>query len=338
MMNSSPKFETWLRPEAAGLFCEPGGFYVDPHDAVDFAIITHGHSDHARPGHSNVLATSETLDIMKIRLGSGAGQTTQALKLGTTLRVSDVNVRLVPAGHILGSAQVVIEHNGQRAVISGDYKRHADPTCSPFEPVVCDLFITEATFGLPVFKHGPAEHEIAKLLASMATFPGRTHQVGVYGLGKCQRLIMLLRQAGYDRPIWLHGALRATTDYYIGRGLALGEVPSVADATTPLAGDIVLSPPSALSDRWSRRFSDPVTSLASGWMHVRGRARQRGVELPLAVSDHADWPELLQTISDTGAGEIWVTHGREEALVHAAIVKGLKAKALSIVGREDDGE
>jgi putative mRNA 3-end processing factor len=337
-VNSPLKFEEWLRPEPAGLHCLPGGFYIDPYQAVDRAIVTHGHSDHARPGHDAVLATAETLDIMRIRLGSGAGQTTQALAFGEPLQLGEVDVKLVPAGHILGSAQVVMSYRGQRAVISGDYKRQLDPTCRPFEPVDCDLFITEATFGLPVFKHPSAAGEILKLLASLNTFPERTHQVGVYGLGKCQRVIKLLRQAGYEKPVWLHGALRATTDYYASRGLDLGDVPAVADATTSLAGEIVLSPPSALGDRWSRRFVDPVACLASGWMHVRGRARQRGVELPLVISDHADWPELLQTVEDTGAGEIWVTHGREEALVHELTRLGLKAKALSIVGREEDVE
>ncbi len=337
-MISSVKFETWLRPEAAGLYCEPGRFYIDPHQPVDRAIVTHGHSDHARPGHQAVLATAETLDIMKIRMGEGAGASHQPLAFGETIRLDDVSVWLAPAGHILGSAQVVIEYNGQRAVISGDYKRGSDPTCASFEVVPCDLFITEATFGLPVFKHRSPEIEMEKLFSSLADFPERTHQIGVYGLGKCQRVIALLRRQGYEKPIWIHGALRATTDYYIAKGIELGDVRSVADATTKLAGEIVLSPPSALGDRWSRRLTEPVPGLASGWMHVRGRARQRGVELPLVISDHADWPELLQTIDETGAGEVWVTHGREEALVYELGLKGLTAKALSIIGREDESE
>lgn len=335
-MASSPPFESWLRPGPSGLHCVPGDFHIDPSGPVPRAVITHGHSDHARPGHDAVLATADTLAIMRLRLGT-LGQT-QALAYGVPLRVKDVTVTLVPAGHILGSAQVVIDYNGQRAVISGDYKRHADPTCEPFELVPCDLFVTEATFGLPVYRHEPDTAEVQKLLASLRDFPERTHQIGVYGLGKCQRLIKLIRKAGYDRPIWLHGALRSMTDYYVSRGIDLGEVPNVADAPGTLAGEIVLSPPSALGDRWSRRFADPLAGFASGWMRIRGRVRQRGVELPLIISDHCDWPELLQTVTETGAREVWVTHGREEALVHELSKRQIVARALRLVGREDDAE
>ena len=337
-MASPQKFETWLRPEASGLYCEPGDFYVDPLYPVERAVVTHGHSDHARPGHQSVLATGETLGIMKIRLGDGAGKTTQALKYNEGVRLGEVDVRLVPAGHILGSAQVVIDYKGQRAVISGDYKRQTDSTCQPFEAVKCDLFITEATFGLPVFKFDPPGNEIKKLLASLQAFPDQTHLIGVYGLGKCQRVIALLREAGYERPIWLHGALKATTDYYSRCGMHFGELRLVADATEILGGEIVLCPPSALGDRWSRRFTEPIHALASGWMRVRARARQRGAELPLVISDHADWPNLLATVADMEAGEVWITHGREEGLVHELTRLGLKAKALSLIGREEDPE
>lgn len=337
-MASSPPFESWLRPGPSGLYCVPGDFFIDPAAPVPRAVITHGHSDHARAGHGAVLATADTLAIMRLRLGEGGLGQSQALAYGAALQVNDVTVRLLPAGHILGSAQVVIDYRGQRAVISGDYKRHADPTCDPFELVPCDLFVTEATFGLPVYRHEPDAGEVAKLLASLHDFPDRTHQVGVYGLGKCQRLIALLRRAGYQRPVWLHGALRSMTDYYISRGFDLGEVPSAADAPDKLPGHIVLSPPSALGDRWSRRFADPLAGFASGWMRIRGRVRQRGVELPLIISDHCDWPELLQTITETGAREVWVTHGREEALVHELGKRQVTARALRLVGREDDAE
>ncbi len=337
-MPSPQKFETWLRPEPSGLYCEPGDFYIDPLFPVERAVVTHGHSDHARPGHQAVLATGETLDIMKIRLVDGAGKTTQALEYQETVQLGEAAVHLVPAGHILGSAQVVIEYKGQRAVVSGDYKRQPDPTCQAFEPVKCDLFITEATFGLPVFKFDSPGGEIKKLLTSLQAFPGQTHQVGVYGLGKCQRVIALLREAGYEKPIWLHGALKATTDYYAQCGFKFGDVRLVAEATEALGGEIVLCPPSALGDHWSRRFSEPIHALASGWMRVRARARQRGAELPLVISDHADWPNLLATVADSGAGEVWITHGREEALVYELTRLGLKAKALSIIGLEEELE
>jgi putative mRNA 3-end processing factor len=331
-------FESWLRPEARGLYCVPGDFYIDPHVAVDRAVITHGHSDHARGGHQSVLATRETLDVMMVRLGAASGFSKQALPLGERITIGDVTLWLAPAGHILGSAQVVIEYNGKRAVISGDYKRRTDPTCLGFEVVECDLFITEATFALPVFKHEPDELEISKLLHSMTLFPDRTHQVGVYGLGKCQRLIALLRRAGYDKAIWLHGAMKSICDLYERLGVSLGDLRLVSETTESLAGQIVLCPPSAIGDRWSRRFADPLPAFASGWMRIRARARQQGVELPLIISDHADWPELVETIRDVGAGEIWITHGRDDALTLQCKGMGLKARALALVGFEEEGE
>jgi putative mRNA 3-end processing factor len=329
-------FETWLRPEPDGLYCVPGGFHIDPHRAVERAVITHGHSDHARSGHKAALATPETHAIMRVRLGEGAPSVAQPLPYGEPIAIGDVTVTLMPAGHILGSAQVVIDYRGQRAVVSGDYKRSRDPTAVSFEPVRCDLFVTEATFGLPVFRHEDAGREVGRLLASLRTFPERTHQVGVYGLGKCQRVIRLLRDAGYDKPVWLHGALVSLCDLYEALGVPLGDVRPVTSAGSSLAGEIVLSPPSALGDRWSRRLAEPLTAFASGWMRVRGRARQRGVELPLVISDHVDWPELMATIAETEAGEIWVTHGREEAVVHEVAKSGRRARALALVGREDE--
>ena len=336
---STRKISQWLHPDGSGLYCVPGDFYIDPHAAVSRAVVTHGHADHARPGHGSVLATPETLRVMEVRLGENAGSQRQALGLGETCRVGDVDISLAPAGHVLGSAQVVIDYQGQRAVVSGDYKRRRDPTCISFEPIKCDVFVTEATFGLPVFRHEPDDSEIAKLLSSLATFPERAHLVGAYGLGKCQRLIKLLRNAGYDRPIWLHGALVKLCDLYETLGVSLGPlIPAAERSVDSFDGEIVMAPPGALRDRWSRRMGDPVTVFASGWMRVRGRARQRGVELPLIISDHADWDELTATIDETDAEEIWVTHGREDALVHYVQASGRRAQALSLVGREDEDE
>jgi len=245
----------------------------------------------------------------------------------------------MPAGHILGSAQIVIEHKGSCAVVSGDYKRTADPTCLPFELVRCNLVITEATFGLPVFCHEPPAKEVARLLGSLAANPDRTHLLGVYGLGKCQRMIVMLRKAGYDAPIYLHGALVGLCALYERLGVNLGDLRPVSEQKrTSYQGALVLCPPSAIAERWARRFGDALTSFASGWMRVRNRARQRGAELPLVISDHADWPELLDTIAETGAEEVWVTHGREDALVHQLGVMGLKARALALVGFEDEDD
>ena len=338
-MAASPPFETWLRPDDTGLYCVPGDFHIDPRAGAERAIVTHGHSDHARSGHAAVLATPETLAIMRLRLGAGAGGTQQALAYGEPLRLGDVTVRLVPAGHILGAAQVVIEYRGQRAVVSGDYKRRADPTCAPFEPVICDLFVTEATFGLPVFRHPPDAQEIGKLLHSLRLFPERCHAIGVYALGKCQRVLSLLRQAGYAEPIYIHGALQSMCALYERFGIRLGPLlPATSAARGELAGRIILAPPSALSDLWARRMPDPVVAMASGWMRIKQRAKARGVELPLVISDHADWDELTATMAELGAGEIWVTHGAEEALIRQAMLMGLKARALSLVGFEDEAE
>lgn len=329
---------SWLYPTPRGLYCEPGDFYVDPAVAVARAVITHGHGDHARPGHRAALATPETLAIMRARFEDMPNTTQQPLPYGETVRLGEVDVRLAPAGHILGSAQAVLAFKGQRIVVSGDFKRRPDPTCPPFEPVPCDVFITEATFALPVFHHPSDSGEIGKLLRSVATFPERTHLVGVYALGKCQRVIKLLRAAGYDKRIWLHGALLPLCKLYQDHGIDLGDVAPVSDAILEtFRGAIVLCSPSAMADRWSRRFADPVAALCSGWMGVRARARQRGAELPLVISDHADWPELTQTLKDVGAPKVWVTHGREEALVHYARSIGIDAEALHLAGREEEG-
>ena len=329
---------SWLYPTPRGLYCEPGDFYVDPAVAVARAVITHGHGDHARPCHRAALATPETLAIMRARFEDMPNTAQQPLAYGESVRLGEVDVRLAPAGHILGSAQAVLEYRGQRIVVSGDFKRRPDPTCPPFEPVPCDVFITEATFALPVFNHPPDTSEIGKLLRSVATFPERTHLVGVYALGKCQRVICLLRAAGYDKRIWLHGTLVPLCMLYQKHGIDLGDVMPVSDTVLEtFKGAIVLCPPSAMADRWSRRFADPVAAVCSGWMGVRARARQRGAELPLVISDHADWPELTRTLADVGAPRVWVTHGREEALVHYARSIGIDAEALHLAGREEEG-
>jgi putative mRNA 3-end processing factor len=234
-----------------------------------------------------------------------------------------------------------VEHKGLRIVASGDYKRRPDPTCLPFEVVACDVFITEATFGLPVFRHPSDGHEMARLLKSVAQFPERTHLVGAYALGKAQRVIRLLREAGHERPIYIHGAVAKLCDYYRSRNIDLGPLePATAETgnRADFAGQIVVGPPAAFADRWARRFPDPVACFASGWMRIRQRARQRGVELPLIISDHSDWDELTDTIRDTGAGEVWVTHGREEALVRWCELEGIAARPLHLVGYEDEGD
>jgi putative mRNA 3-end processing factor len=322
-----------------GLYCPLGDFHIDPVRPVGRALITHGHSDHARSGHKAVLATRETLRIMGVRYGEDFAGATQEAVLGERLRLGAVDVRFTPAGHVLGSAQVTLEAGGTRIVVSGDYKRAEDPTCLPYEVVPCDVFITEATFGLPVFRHPDTREEVRKLLASVALFPERAHIVGAYALGKAQRMMALLREEGFDGPIHLHGAMEKLTAYYKSEGIPLGDTPKVVAAERPkLGGAIVLCPPSAIQDLWARRFPDPVAAFASGWMRVRARARQKGVELPLVVSDHSDWDDLCRTILETGAGEVWVTHGQEDALVHWCTLQGIAARPLHMLGYGDEGE
>jgi putative mRNA 3-end processing factor len=300
-------------------------------------VVTHGHGDHARSGHGAVLATPETLAIMAARYGEDFTAAREPLSYGARTGRGGVTLRLVPAGHVLGSAQVVLEWRGMTAVVSGDYKRRRDPTCPPFEPVACDVFVSEATFGLPVFRHPPDHEEIAKLLQSLEQFPERTHLIGVYALGKAQRLIRLLREGGYDAPIYVHGALAAMNALYERHGVALGPLaPATTGKADRLPGAIVLAPPSAIADRWSRRFAEPLPALASGWMRVRARARQRHVELPLIISDHADWDELTLTVTELKPQELWITHGAEEALLRWAALNGVAARVLSLTGYEDE--
>jgi putative mRNA 3-end processing factor len=324
-----------VRPE--GLYCKTGGFFVDPIRAVPRAVITHGHSDHARSGHTNVVATPDTLAIMACRYGEGFAQKRVELPYAQAVHLGEARVTLYPAGHILGAAQVLIEYGGARLVVSGDYKRTAELTAREFELVPCDVFVTEATFGLPVFCHPAPQKEIDKLLTSLAVFPKSCHVVGCYALGKTQRVISELRRAGYDKTIYLHGALMKLTELYGERGVQLGPyAPVTKDNRKSLGGEIVLCPPSQLADRWSRSLPDVIPAAASGWMQIRARAKQQRVELPLIISDHCDWPELIATIRETGAEEIWVTHGREEALVHYCRKVGLQARALSLLGYEDE--
>lgn len=329
----------WIEIRPEGVFCKPGGFFIDPMQPVAQAVVTHGHADHARAGHGEVHATRETLAIMRARYGEDHAQVESPRAYGEPFELNGVTVSLHPAGHILGSAQARLEYDGTSIVFSGDYKRRFDPTCVPFEPVSCDVFVTEATFALPVFIHPPIEDEINKLLRSLQQFPDRCHLIGVYALGKCQRLMMALRAAGYVETIYLHGAMVRLCELYESFGVAIGPwgVVTPENAKT-LAGRIVLCPPSALQDRWSRRLPEVLTAAASGWMRIRARAKQKGVELPLVISDHADWAELVQTLDDVAAPEVWVTHGRDDALVYYAAQHGYKAQALHLLGYEDDGE
>jgi putative mRNA 3-end processing factor len=327
---------SWIEPFPDGIYVRPADAWIDPAQPKPVALITHGHGDHARGGHGRVLATAETLAIMEVRYGPQNGV---PVGYGETNRIGEVGVSFVPAGHVLGSAQIVLEFGGERVVVSGDYKRRADPTCAPFVVTPCDIFITEATFGLPVFKHPDTGSEVDRLLHRLAAEPERCVLVGAYALGKAQRLITELRGRGHEEPIYIHGALERLCALYEELGVPLGELrPATGVPKDELRGRIVLAPPGALNDRWSRRLPEPITAMASGWMRIRQRARQRNVELPLVISDHADWDELTQTIREVAPREVWITHGREEALKHWCQLHQIKARELNLVGYEDEDD
>ncbi|RYD51672.1 MAG: ligase-associated DNA damage response exonuclease [Sphingomonadales bacterium] len=330
------KLGDWIDPQPTGIYIPAADAWVDPSQPVPRALVTHGHADHARGGHGEVWATPETLAIMETRYGQQSGH---PVAYGESLKLGDVEISFVPAGHVLGSAQIVLDHRGERIVVSGDYKRRTDPTCAPFQVTPCDIFVTEATFGLPVFRHPETQDELDKLLVALRANPTRCVLVGAYALGKAQRVIAELRAMGFDDPIYLHGAMQRLCDLYVELGVDLGDLRLVADTPkAELQGRIIISPPGALNDRWSRRLPDPVTAMASGWMRVRQRAVQRNVELPLILSDHADWDELTRTIRDVAPKEVWVTHGREDALVHWCALHQIKARALDLVGFEDEDD
>lgn len=334
---------SWLKISKPGLYVPPAYAHIDPVRAVDTAIITHGHADHARAGHGHVIATPETLAIMSARYGANFAAQQTALPYNQQLMLGDVNVKLIPAGHVLGSAQIVLEYANTKIIAAGDYKRRSDPTCRPFQVEHCDVFITEATFGLPVFAHPEPETQIKKLLEVQHLFPERSIIIGAYSLGKAQRLIALLREAGYDETIFIHGAMKKLCELYISFGIELGSLQTtpigkIDNQQISLASKFILAPPSAMGTKWAQRLSDPLVVSASGWMQVRQRAKQGGVELPLVISDHADWNDILRTIKEVNASEIWVTHGREDALIHACSQMGLSAKALSLIGYEDESE
>ena len=332
----STRLGSWIEPFPEGIYVKPADAWVDPMQPKDKALVTHGHADHARGGHGAVWATPQTLAIMGVRYGE---QTEMPVQYGETQRVGEVDVSFVPAGHVLGSAQIILDYRGERVVVSGDYKRRSDPTCDPFVVTPCDVFITEATFGLPVFKHPDTGAEVDRLLQRLHDEPGRCVLVGAYALGKAQRVVKELRLRGHSDPIYYHGAMERLCNLYEELGVDLGELrPATGAPKDELRNRIIICPPGQLNDRWARRLPDPVTAMASGWMRVRQRARQRNVELPLIISDHADWDELTTTIREVAPREVWITHGREDALKHWCETRQIKARELRLLGREEEDD
>lgn len=310
------------RPE--GLYCPAGDFHIDPWRPVPRAVITHGHGDHARVGMGEYHCVQESLPILRWRLGE---QTYHAHDYGAGFTLGDARLSLHPAGHVLGSAQLRIEAGGEVWVVSGDYKRQPDPTCAPFEVVPCDVFITEATFGLPIYRWPDTADVARDILAWRAecAAEGVAAVLFCYALGKAQRLLAELGLLD-DTPAWLHGAIAAGVEVYREAGIAmLPTRPIDADARgTDYAGQLVLAPPSAAGSAWMRRFRRAQTGFASGWMQLRGNRRRRNVDRGFVVSDHADWPALLRTVHETGARRIIATHGDTDALVRLLNAQGLR--------------
>ena len=322
-----------LQPRAEGLYCPAGDFFIDPLEPVARAVVTHAHGDHARQGNARYYVASAGLGLMRERLGEPA--LIEAFDYGAPFDLGEVRVSLHPSGHMLGAAQVRMEHAGRVVVVSGDYKREADPTCAPFQPVPCDTFVSESTFALPVYRWPPMTQVIDELLAWWEDCARRkvTAVLFCYALGKAQRLLAELATR-IDRVVYLHGALLRLTGLYREAGVALLPTQALDENArgAALAGELVLAPPSAAGSPWMRRFPNASTGFASGWMQIRGNRRRRGYERGFVVSDHADWNGLLQSVADSGARRVYVTHGEGHALVRFLQEQGVDALPLSALG------
>lgn len=318
---------------------KPLNIFIDPQYPVEKAIISHAHADHAKSGHDKVLATKETIDIMKIRYGENCAKSFQVINYGESLKINDVDITLYPAGHILGSAQILINFKGQKTLVTGDYKTVDDKISTPFELIKCNTLVSEATFGLPIFRHPNANEEIKKIITSLNNNSRSTHLIGCYALGKAQRVISLLRDSGYKETIFIHGALEKICRYYMNNNIKLGNLEKISNLKDfDLKNNVVIAPPSALKDRWSRRFKNKISSQASGWLSIKQRVKQNQIEIPLVISDHSDWNELTKTITNTRAEKVLLTHGNEEALVYWCKKKGIDAFPLSIHGMKEKVE
>lgn len=316
-----------IEPTAAGLFCAAGNFHIDPWQPVPSAVITHAHGDHLRPGSSAYLCSRAAQPVVAQRLGSDTG--VQTLEYGEAVVVDGVRVSLHPAGHILGSAQVRVEHHGEVWVVSGDYKRAVDPTCAPFEPVRCHTFVTEATFGLPLFRWDPPGATIEEICAWRDEMreAGRPAVLFCYALGKAQRVLAELARR-VDGPVFVHGALVDLLDRYRAAGATFVATERATEAAKgrSFAGELIVAPLSARGTLWMRRFGDHSAAFASGWMRIRGARRRRGYDRGFALSDHADWDGLISTIEETRATRVFVTHGYTHQLARYLTGRGLDAQ------------
>ena len=328
-----------LSPAEGGLYCEAGDFFIDPWQPVERAVITHAHGDHARWGSNAYLGSREGLGVLRTRLGPAAN--IRAVDWGECVDMNGVRVSLHPAGHILGSAQVRVEYRGEVWVASGDYKTAPDPTCAPFELVRCHTFITESTFGLPIYRW-PSDDEVFAEIRSWWSAnrdAGRASILFGYALGKAQRLLAGLADADVG-AVYTHGAVERLNHDYRQAGVRLAESRYASELPrgTDFKGSLIVAPPSAAGSLWMRRFGEISTGFASGWMRLRGARRRRSLDRGFVLSDHVDWPSLLATVEATGAEQVLVTHGIREPVVRWLTERGIDAKAVasSWKGEEDD--
>jgi putative mRNA 3-end processing factor len=316
-----------IRTTTRGLYCEAGGFYVDPWQPVDRAVITHAHSDHARIGSNHYLCATPALPVMRARLGPEAA--IEGVGYGESIDMNGVRVSLHPAGHVLGSAQVRVEYGGEVWVVSGDYKLDPDPTCASFEPVRCRTFVSESTFGLPIYRW----QRPAKLAEAINAWwranaeAKRASLIFAYALGKAQRILASIDPS--IGPIVVHGAVDTLNRAYREAGVALPGTKRVGDSERfDPAGTLVIAPPSAQSTPWLKRFGDYSDAFASGWMQIRGARRRQAVDQGFTLSDHADWPSLNRAIAETGAQRVYVTHGQVGPMVRWLNERGVEAHAM----------
>lgn len=330
-----------LRLTPQGLHCPAARAWIDPWQPVPRALITHAHADHARPGCGEYWAIGASEAILRQRLGAAINLL--PVDYGQQLRIDGARVSFHAAGHVLGSAQIRLEAGGESWLVSGDYKRCPDPSCAPFEPVAADVFITEATFGLPIYRWQSGATVAAAIRDWWQGAPEKPSLLFAYAFGKAQRLLAELHAIGVGEEVLLHGAVEALMPAYREAGVAMPPTRPLAALSrdASLAGRLVIAPPAAHRSRWMKRFRGPQTAFVSGWMAVRGARRRRGYERGFVMSDHADWPGLLQSVRDTGARQVYVTHGNSDGLArYLREVEGISAEPLAdgfAAEREEEG-
>lgn len=322
-----------LEQRSKGLYCPAADAWIDPSGPVNRALITHAHADHARPGCEEYWAVNQSEGVLRQRLGRGINL--HSVAYGEPHKLGQANVSFHSAGHVLGSAQIRIEVAGEIWLVTGDYKRCHDPSCTPFETVNCDVLITESTFGLPIYRWKTGQEIANEIYGWWSEERQHPSILFCYAFGKAQRILAELKAIGVENEILLHGAVETVTKHYRKAGIEMVKTRPLSeiDREDPLKGRLVIAPPSAYRSTWMKRFREPQTAFASGWMTVKGARRRRGYERGFVISDHADWPSLIQTIKESEAKHVYVTHGQDEVLSrYLREVEGIKAESLNLLG------